>query len=320
MEQHYETESLGEMTKLLGEYVNRRGAEQLANFYVGQYEPNLQMVLTAETEEAIRQTLEPVFEESDVLSPMPIMIEDFQDMNDIVLERYEDMQISEFKSRRVQSLADARTRPDVDREIEYRGIDGRQRLEDFRTEYGVVPTRIKYEHDNLEFKIDTSGKFTVLTINEETFELLFDLLSEVVTNVLDLRDVARNIKFQSKEMVPGNLKITVPEISSGEIQFDQKVSLMQAENFMEQTKSSEKLDFSFSDVTKKAGSLDFSAQVADESRDSLFNVSATENAMRIVPKRQCSFPSLVDFYLAVIQLLDGGAQMRLYDTENEVRA
>lgn len=314
--EHFEIESLGEMTKLVGKYINRRGAEQPATFYIGEYEPNIQMVLTAETEEAIRQAMSPVFEESDHLSPMPIMIEDFQRMNDIVLSRYDDMRISEFKSKRVPGLADARVRPDVeDREIEYRGIDGRDRLDDFRDEYGVVPTRIKYEHENVSIKIDTSGKFTLLSVNTESFNILFDLLREVVENVLELRDVARNIKFQKKEVQPGNVKITVPEVSSGEIQFDQEITLMKAENFVAGTKASPDLEFTFSDITKQAGSLDFSAQVADERRNSLFNVSATGESMRIIPKQNCTFPSIVEFYLAVIQMLDGGARIHLYQPQ-----
>lgn len=316
LSEHFETESLGEMTKLVGRYINRRGSEQPATFYVGEYNSNIQMVLTAETEEAIRQAMTPVFEESDHLSPMPIMIDDFQRMNSIVLSEYDDIRISEFKSQRVPSLADARIRPDVeDREIEYRGIDGRERLEDFREEFGVVPTRIKYEHENITLKIDTSGKFTLLRINTESFNLLFDLLKEVVENVLRLRDVARKIKFQKKEVKPGNVKITVPEVNSGEIRFNQEITLMKTENFIDGTKASTDFNFSFSDVTKQAGSLDFSAQVADESRDSLFNVSATKSAMRIVPKQNCTFPSLVEFYLAVIQMLDGGAQMHLYKSK-----
>ncbi|WP_135825551.1 hypothetical protein [Halorussus ruber] len=316
LEGHYEVEDFGEVTKFVGEYVNRKGAEQIAEFYVGEYEQDLQMIITAETEEAIRQSLQPVFERSEHLSPMPIMTEDFQQMNEIVLSRYEDMRISEFKSKRVPSLADARIRPDVDREIEYRGIDGRERLDEFRDEYGVVPTRIQYEHENVQIKIDTSGKFTLLTINKESFEILFELVREVVQNVLNLRDVARSIKFEKKEVMPGNLKITVPEVSSGEIVFDQEVTLLQAENFLRGTRNSDELNFSFSDVTAEAGSLDFSAQVADETRGSLFNVSATEDSMRIVPKQDCSFPSLVEFYLAIIQLLDGGAKMHLYETQS----
>jgi hypothetical protein len=315
LEEQYETEDFGGITKFVGQYRNRKGAEQPAEFYIGRYKDDLLMVLTAETEEAIRQVLPPVSEHSDCLSPMPIMTEDFQTMNEIVLSTYEDMQISEFKSKRVPSLAEARTRPDVDREIEYKGIDGRERLEEFREEYGVVPTRVQYEHESVTVRIDTSGKFTLETINQESFNILFDLLNEVVVNVLDLLDVANQIKFKKREVVPGNLKIQVPEVSSGEIEFNQEVSLMQAENFIRGTKSSDDLNFSFTDVTKQAGSLDFSAQVTDENRGSLFNVSATEESMRIVPKHDCSFPSLVEFYLAVIQLLDGGAEMRLYESQ-----
>lgn len=316
LDEHYETEGLGGIKMFVGEYRNRKGADQPAKFYVGQYKDDVQMVVTAETEEAIRQALRPVSEHSDCLSPMPIMTEDFQTMNEIVLNSYEDMRISEFKSKRVPSLADARIRPDVDREIEYKGVDGRERLEEFRAEYGVVPTRIQYEHENVSIRIDTSGKFTLETVNQESFNILFELLSEVVVNVLELLDVANNIKFEKKEVMPGNLKIQVPEVSSGEIRFDQEVTLMQAENLIRGTKNSDDLNFSFTDVTKQAGSLDFSAQVTDENRESLFNVSATENSMRIVPKHNCSFPSLVEFYLAVIQLLDGGAKMHLYESQS----
>jgi hypothetical protein len=316
LEERYETEEFGGITKFVGEYRNRKGAEQPAKFYVGQYKDNLQMVVTAETEEAIRQALRPVSEHSDCLSPMPIMTEDFQTMNEIVLSTYDDIRISEFKSKRVPSLADARTRPDVDREIEYKGGDGRDRLDEFRDEYGVVPTRIQYEHENVSIRIDTSGKFTLETVNKESFNILFELLNEVVVNVLELLDVANQIEFEKREVVPGNLKIQVPKVSSGEIDFDQQVSLMQTENFIKGSKNSDDLNFSFTDVTKQAGSLDFSAQVTDENRGSLFNVSATEESMRIVPKHDCSFPSLIEFYLAVIRLLDGGAEMRLYESQS----
>lgn len=316
LDEHYETEELGGITKFVGEYRNRKGAEQPAKFYVGKYKDDLQMVVTAETEEAIRQALRPVSEHSDCLSPMPIMAEDFQTMNEIVLSSYEDMRISEFKSKRVPSLADARTRPDVDREIEYKGIDGRDRLDEFREEYGVVPTRIQYEHQNVSIRIDTSGKFTLETVNQESFNILFELLSEVVVNVLELLDVANQIKFEKREVEPGNVKLEVPEVSSGEIDFDHPVTLMQAESFISATRDSDDLNFSFADVTKEAGSLDFSAQVTDENRGSLFNVSATEQSMRIVPKHDCSFPSLIEFFLAVIQLLDGGAKMRLYESQS----
>lgn len=135
-------------------------------------------------------------------------------------------------------------------------------------------------------------------------------------NVLELRDVANQINFEKQEVAPGNLKVQVPEMSSGEIDFNQQVTLMQTEDFIRGSKNSDDLNFSFTDVTKQAGSLDFSAQVTDENRGSLFNVSATEESMRIVPKHDCSFPSLIEFYLAVIRLLDGGAEMRLYESQS----
>jgi len=68
LDQHYETYDYGQITKFVGEYRNRKGAEQPAEFYVGEYKDDLQMVITAETEEAIRQALSPVSEHSDCLT------------------------------------------------------------------------------------------------------------------------------------------------------------------------------------------------------------------------------------------------------------
>jgi len=61
----------------------------------------------------------------------------------------------------------------------------------------VVPTRIQYEHENVSLRIDTSGKFTLETVNQDSFTILFDLLSEIVVNVLELLDVANSIEFEA---------------------------------------------------------------------------------------------------------------------------
>lgn len=313
----YEVEDFGEMTKVTTTYVNRKGSEEPAVFFVGPYgeENGLIAILTAETEEAIQQVLLPTLNSRDDISPMPILTEDFQRMNDIILGKHENMRVTEFKSQRIPDLADAKVRPEVNRSIEYKGRDGRPAIEEFRDLYGVVPVRVQYEHQNISLKIDTTGKFTLKKVNRENFNLLFELIEETVQNVLNIRDITQQIRFKKEEVPSGNLSITVPKIEAGEVTFERELNRLVAEDFVEGTRQSDRVDFSFTDIAMEAGSLDFSAQVTDERRGSFFNISATSDKMKIVPQRNCSFPSLVEFYLCILQNIDAGADIHLHEVD-----
>jgi len=107
----------------------------------------------------------------------------------------------------------------------------------------------------------------------------------------------------------------VPKVEAGEVTFDREFTRVLAEDFVEGTRNRDRVDFSFTDVTMQAGSLDFSAQVVDENRNSLFNISATADKMRIVPETNCSFPSLIELYLCVLQLVDGSAELDLHNSQ-----
>jgi len=312
----YETQDYGEMTKVSAEYTNRFGAEDRADFFIGPYgdESEIITILTAETQEAVDQALLPMLGRRDDISLMPIMLEDFQRMNELVLEHNE-VRITEFKSERVPDLAEAEIRPSVQRSIEYKGRDGKEAIEELRSGYGVVPVRIQYEHQNLSLKIDSRGKFTLKKMNSKNFDLLFELVEEVIENVLELKEITQEIRFTEEEVESGNLSITVPKVEAGEVTFDREFTRVLAEDFVEGTRNRDRVDFSFTDVTMQAGSLDFSAQVVDENRNSFFNISATADEMRIVPETNCSFPSLIEFYFCVLQLVDGSAELNLHESQ-----
>jgi hypothetical protein len=310
----FDTTNFGDITRLTTQFENRKGAEERAVFFVGPYgeDDELISVLTAETEEAIKQVLLPALNSRGDISPMPILTEDFQRMNQIVLGEYPDMRVTEFKSERIPDLADAQVRPSVQRTVEYKGRDGREAAEEFKQRYGVVPVRVQYEKQDIELRVDTSGKFTLKKVNQSNFNLLFEVIEEVVESVLELKELTQKIRFKQEEVNSGNLSISVPKIEAGEVDFDREFTRVLAEDFVEGTRQNDRVDFSFTDVKMEAGSLDFSAQVSDERRDSFFNISATSDGLKIVPERGCSFPSLIEFYLCILQTVDAGAEMDLY--------
>lgn len=310
-------EDYGQMQKLESEYFDRNGERQEPVFYIGPYDEESEIIalLTAETRKSVQKEILPKLNGSDNISPMPITSEDFQNMNSIMLGKYDNMRVPEFKSERDPNLADADIRPDVRRSIEYKGMDGRQAMDELRTRYGVVPVRVQYEHENVKIKIDSSGKFTLKKLSTDNFNLLFELVDEVIEDVLELKEITRNIRFDREVVSSGNLDVTVPNIEAGEVQFTTDFTKALAEEFMTVSSEGGLFDFSFTDVHLEAGSLDFSAQVMDEKRRSLFNISATSDRMKIVPQSDCSFPSLIEFYLSILRSVDGGADIQMYESQ-----
>lgn len=308
----YQSSDYGSTLKISKNFYNRAGQEREAVFYAAEWQDGLILVITGAVEDGIRQTLDVTVNEYDDLEPMPIFPADFQEMNDYVISSYEDMGISEFKAVRQPDLADAEIRPEVeDRIVEYYGSDGRISLDEFRQYYGVVPIRVQYLHDNIEFKMDADGKFTLTTINDDTFNLFFDLIERVVEHIIEIQEISENIRFRTETRQSGDLDVPVPRLTSGQVRLTRDFNLLLAEHFMEHLSSQEVSPYTFSDVTKQAGSLDLSARVTDERRKSHFNVSATEEAITIVPRKNCAWGSILQFYHLFTQSVDEGAELRL---------
>lgn len=315
-EDDYQEEDYGDVKKLSTSFTKRSGESGEAVFYVVHYGDGLLMVFTAATENAIDQTIESTVLESNAIVEIPIVPSDFQKMHRRVLDEHEDTRITEFKSRRIPDLADAEIRPEYDRVIEYKADDGRQALSEFEQYYGVVPTRIQYESSEIEFKMDTSGKFTLKKVNGATFNLLFLLVEEVMEHVLDIQEVSERIRFRTEYRESGDLSIQIPDITAGEIEFNKEFNRLMAEEFMERAASQDQVPFSFTDVALQAGSLDFSATVTDEARNAFFNISATENSMTIVPKHNCASPSIIQFFQLLTHSVDESANITLFDKES----
>jgi CYTH domain-containing protein len=274
------------------------------------------MFFTASTEEALEQTLDQTVSNSSNLSEMPVVPQDFLEMHQMVLNERPDALVTNFKARRIPDLADAEIRPGVDRIVDYSGEDGRQALSEFKQYYGVVPIRVQYEDEDFELKIDKSGKFTLMRSNAPTFNLLFKLIEKIMDHVLDIQEVSERIRFRTERRESGDLELEVGNITAGQIDFNREITLLKAEEFMETASKRETNQFTFTDVTKEAGSLDFSATVTDERRGAHFNISATQDSMKIVPKHNCAFPTIVHFFQIVSETLDERAEINVFDNES----
>jgi len=312
-EDSYFLEDFGEITKLTGEYTDVDGKLQRTVFYANYFNNDILMIFTGATEEGVTNTLKKTVHNSNKMAIMPIFPKDFQKLNKKILNKYENVKITEFKSNRQRDLEDAEIRPKYDREIEYKGEDGRQTLQELRKYYGVVPVRIKYEKTDLSFKMDSSGKFTIEKINDTSFSLLFELVEMILEKVLEVQKVTQKIRFEMEDVESGNVKVRTPKLKAGKFSFSKKLTLYNAEKLVEITSSGKTTNFTLTDIKKEAGSLDFEARVTDEERGAYFNISANEDSMAIIPKKNCSFPSIIEFYHLFTKIIDEGAVISTFN-------
>jgi len=223
-------------------------------------------------------------------------------IKELVLETYPQTRIPYFVARRdVRDVTTSELRPEFGRRFSYTGEDGRYVLEEVQHRYGVMPTSVSYEvGSKMKFKVYEDGLIILRSLNEETFNLAFEILEMIADDVRTSRLVADQMNTEIKlvELEAGTIQI--PEVFSGEIRLiDNKLDVGTAQNFIETTRG-----FSFLDVLLEEGSLIFSATVVDDDKGSVFGLSASEDVIRIVPRYEATFETFLRFCREVAESID----------------
>ncbi len=232
----------------------------------------------------------------------------FDKIENLVLAKHPEEQISYFSANRKSfSLIPCQIRP-TDRSIQYRGKDGSETLHEFQHYYGVFPTVVEYNMNDIVLRVNAEGVFTLKTVNRETFDLFQELLYEIVSEILDLMKTAEELTFSSEKLETERKVLTIPCIEPGEIQMETKLTMEDAKamlSFME------KKGFSAIDAMIDEGSLSLSATVTD-SKGSVFDISASESRITLIPKYRTSFDSFLRFFEFITENIDQMATFRKF--------
>lgn len=308
-----ETSEMGDITKLEKEYLDSRGDTKIADYYATYYNNSILILFTAVTEEGIEKTLNPIVEKRPGICKMYIYPQNFEGIKDFILSNKENANILSFKAFRKPDVIKGEIRPEItDREISYKGRDGKETLKEFRKYYGVIPTRMEFEIENCHLKIEDDGRFLIYTINEDTFNLIFELVELILIEILNIKNISQKIRFKLIKKQSGELELEIPEINAGEISLSYKINASIVEDMIENIKT-----FSFVDVSIKEGSLSFSISVIDEFKQSVFNLSGSEDTIVIIPKYKSYFDSFMRFYHYFTENIDENSVLSLYSDVNE---
>jgi hypothetical protein len=283
-------------------YIDKFEDDKEAIYYAYyDHEKNLVIFFTStDLTEGFRKTAEKIIKKTPNLWNLWIRPALFDNIETLILANHPEEQISYFSAnRRFSSLIPCQIRSNFDRSIQYRGKDGSETLREFKYYYGVLPNVVEYTMDDIVLRVNAEGIFTLKTINRQTVDLFREILDKIIEETLDLMKTAEDLRFSSERFETERKILMIPCVEPGEIQMEAKLTM---EDAKEMLRSMEERGFSAIDALIDEGSLSLSATVVDSDKGSVFDISASESKITLIPKYRTSFDSFLRFFAFITHL------------------
>jgi len=211
-----------------------------------------------------------------------------------------------FKStRRAYEETLCRLRPEYKRRLNYSGLDATQTLEEFRESYGVTPDVVYLEtQKGVKLHIRNDGLFAVQEPSKEAMNLFYKYLDEIKPRILAMSDVSKALGY---DIMRDSSDRSVVSIDAGVISLkDRKLDTTVLTSLKDNISN-----FSMIDEHLETGSLSYTATVVDAKKGSVFNITASESRIVIVPKFNFTFESFFSFYREIAESVDEHAEFSL---------
>ncbi len=277
-------------------------------FYALEYEPGLILVFSTATQEDYETALEKRIDETPGLAKMWVRPDMFEGVWRGVLDRFGGRVYWFISRRSANDSTPAELRPGYARRLNYSGEDATDTMRELLSIYGVLPESLKIQaSDELKVQITNEGLFAAQHPTRTAIEILRFFVESVKDRVLALKATSESLRFGVQTVYDGGGP-RVATVDAGEIllegrSLDQVLVDSMLENFE---------GFSFLDTHTEQGSLSFVATVVDRQKGTVFEVSASEDGIRMIPKYNASFESFLSFYRAVVEWIDDKATMRVF--------
>ena len=195
-----------------------------------------------------------------------------------------------------------RIRPNYLRRMNYSGDDANSAIDELREMYGVNPETIYMMVDpSLKLHIQNDGFYAAQVPSPKAVALFLGHLNAVLDEILETSDTSKSLEF---EIVDTFSDLKTASITAGRIHLrDTEIDEGAIESMIHSM-----TDFSFIDTDISVGSLGMTSTVIDEKKESVFDISATERDIFIVPKFRFTFESFYTFYRGVVETIDEHAE------------
>lgn len=194
-------------------------------------------------------------------------------------------------------------RPEYPRKDEYEGDDAAETLEERKKEYGITPTRLRFEiPPKGTILFSNLGDFVLLA--GEPHEFYHDIVQMGLKKVNDM-----NTAIQSSELSlvedEGVERVSKQTL---EIEVERGLDYEDADNFLGELRDDEFYPYN---VSKSEGSLLLEGRIVDQENGGMISLSTDGQIFSVLPKYGSDFDSLMRFYRFVVEKIDTDASVQL---------
>ncbi len=301
-------ETYGEITKLVASYTNEY--KQIINVeYFAYLNPETRILycITDAISEDIRRTLERMATKSIGFYYVPVLSSTFNIISDMLNNRYEKVRCTYFTAHHSpQYRIKGDIRSDVNRTIQYYGVDGFQCMEELKQFYGMMPRTIRYNVSGLSsYEISVKGRFWKRGkgISVSSKSLLFDIVDVAVNDLLRRRNIIDESKLTYVSIQTENKSFNLPQLVPLIVEFTDTLDDSYLDAFVEHI---ERNNFTFYNYTQNyEGSFVFSGMVYDDNKNDIFSIHVDNEKIIIAPTEENQFDTFFHFY-EVIEQFDPG--------------
>jgi hypothetical protein len=229
------------------------------------------------------------------------------DLRKRLISRYEDLIIPYFSARRSDdSNTPSRRRPEVERSIQYRAIDGIETYKELRYNYGILPKIMVFERPHrFKFRVKQNGVFVHVKGDiSDLWSALNQEMKRVLTikrssNTGGLSDV-KSMFFDNKEM-----RISSPweiKVKDG----IQKSNLSGFESHLEE----DFYEFDVSEFQAVPDTTTFQAEVIDDFSHEILTLKSKNDNIRIFPREQTDIDQSVRIFNFISDHFDSECEAR----------
>ena len=226
-----------------------------------------------------------------------------RELKDRLFEEHDDLIITYFSAKRTpDSNIRAEYRPEVSRGIQYRGIDGRQALDEMEFYYGVLPKILEIWLPNgVAFRIDNKGIITLLKGN---FGNVFKIIESVIDKLIALRNAIGESNYTIYKVGINN-QFTHMIQTPWSVILPTRMRLDDIPGFC-RALSEEEWDFTVLEDMLLKESM-FSARLIDNNNSSVFDIETSGDSIDIYPVEQADIGSYIKFYEFLVENVDSQA-------------
>lgn len=260
------------------------------------------IIYTLNSSSDYNRTAEPIIESSEGIYYYWIPPKIIESIKEEVLDK-EGSTLNFFAYKKLSSKKrfEEERRPSFHREGTHESEDAAETLEEWKVEYGITPTKLRFNIPRkVKFSFSNLGEFVLESGDARYFHN--KIVSSSLQKVMKLNKTVQSSNL-SLEKEDGLERVIE---NSLEIKVENPLEYNDKDEFLEEMKNSE---FHPSDVVAEKGSLLLDSRIVDEKTGGIFSLSTDGESFSLLPKYDSGFDCLMRFYQFMVEHIDSDASV-----------